>query len=1005
MVPMEILRQGSRKVVLFLLDLFVSPNADALYRTKLMVVGFESVGKTTVLDCLFPLTGTLATREGFFNVRKEYFFSLQGRLLRKYETPEAFAAAQDPLEELVLENREWTLEEPAEDKKGAFSVIITPTSAKKSSAKALELTADTKEKRAQWAERLRRVLFNAATHGIEIQHLELRPNRALPVTLPAMASGLAPPAALDLTVWDFAGQHDYYNNHHYFLSTRTVFLVLWKMSEGDKGLKGLEFWFRSLVVHVSSPATAAAASSSSSSKGRSFSVLVVGTFLDHPNVARGERAKRERVVRTLAADCGLESAEMRYHEVSSWTLENIPDVQNSIFTSALTHSYMGERVPKSYVIVERAIQELRGGRADLPIVDTALVLEKCRSYLFLDANVMQRALNLLTLWGECVYFDHPEELASTVVLEPRFLTKEVLGQLFNPRLVFFYKNGIIKHANLVHIWSAFKDRRDFTQIAVKLMALMQRFEVCFQLDDAAAVAADGDDPISASASADLLVSPSSSSLGSLPAPDISEPALLVPAATREKKDLAAFFEQSSIIPSLLPVKPASAAEAALLSQEERDKLVQFATLWPADLPHNQRVQVERVLRFNVVPAELVARLLVRLHPYIQRQMIWRHDVLLLKDKTQAWVQVTPASNRFVVTLRGSHRERCCALMDYIVGEVETVAANYSGVEWTQAIRSPNHSGTLIDLAEALADLTRDPEHRALVCPETRLPIKAEVLLAAAGLLDETRDAKASSSWWDFEFARAKGDRRDNLERWPVVEDGEIRDAELFAKLSTLFDFFQVDPNRITKAFALDNRNLRSAFEAARQSISQRHKDSPSLFRREDWREEEDADLRRTFLWHLADGVTRFRMPSFNDGARLPVVPAIQGTTEDAAWKVAENGFGTVATRDQGYFGKGMYFTSDFDYAANYARATPEGDALFMVSLVIPGNSYPVTEAPFLPNAPSKDQRVENPRGFYGKTCQSGYQSHYTLSKGGFFFFFRFCCLCCSSFTSFCLCVS
>ena len=46
---------------------------------------------------------------------------------------------------------------------------------------------------------------------------------------------------LELNVWDFGGQHEYYNNHHYFLSARSIFLVVWNVTEGDEGVKGLEF--------------------------------------------------------------------------------------------------------------------------------------------------------------------------------------------------------------------------------------------------------------------------------------------------------------------------------------------------------------------------------------------------------------------------------------------------------------------------------------------------------------------------------------------------------------------------------------------------------------------------------------------------------------------------------------------------------------------------------------------------------------------------------------------
>jgi len=35
-----------------------------------------------------------------------------------------------------------------------------------------------------------------------------------------------------------------------------------------------------------------------------------------------------------------------------------------------------------------------------------------------------------------------------------------------------------------------------------------------------------------------------------------------------------------------------------------------------------------------------------------------------------------------------------------------------------------------------------------------------------------------------------------------------------------------------------------------------------------------------------------------------MIPMIQGTIEDAAWKISKNGFGTVATSDEGFYGRG-----------------------------------------------------------------------------------------------------
>ena len=47
---------------------------------------------------------------------------------------------------------------------------------------------------------------------------------------------------------------------------------------------------------------------------------------------------------------------------------------------------------------------------------------------------MKRGLNLLHQWETCVYFDEPMELSNYVILKPEFLSKEVMGKIFDPTL-------------------------------------------------------------------------------------------------------------------------------------------------------------------------------------------------------------------------------------------------------------------------------------------------------------------------------------------------------------------------------------------------------------------------------------------------------------------------------------------------------------------------------------------------------------------------------------------
>ena len=106
-----------------------------------------------------------------------------------------------------------------------------------------------------------------------------------------------------------------------------------------------------------------------------------------------------------------------------------------------------------------------------------------------------------------------------------------------------------------------------------------------------------------------------------------------------------------------------------------------------------------------------------------------------------------------------------------------------------------------------------------------------------------------------------------------------------------------------------------------------------------------------------------------------MIPTIQGTSENGGFMIAKNGFGIVAKTDPGWYGQGIYFTTKKDYVEKYAQETPNG-RIYLINLVVTGNSYPVTEQPFdLPYNPSAPLP---PNSFVGKAPKAGYQSHYIV---------------------------
>ena len=198
MIPIDILKQGSKKIVEYKLDLFRSPDADPLFRTKLMVVGLESVGKTTILDCLFPLEGWAESQGKLKKTR--YWFKLQGKCLSKFY--DQGDAVPHKGRVTVLENREWTVSSVASE---YFVLKLAPS--KKIKGKEMQLYFPDKEIQEVWFARLKKVCMNEATLGIEIQSMEID-NAITQEYFKAKDDNNKGKGKLEMSVWDFAGQHD-----------------------------------------------------------------------------------------------------------------------------------------------------------------------------------------------------------------------------------------------------------------------------------------------------------------------------------------------------------------------------------------------------------------------------------------------------------------------------------------------------------------------------------------------------------------------------------------------------------------------------------------------------------------------------------------------------------------------------------------------------------------------------------------------------------------------------
>lgn len=91
--------------------------------------------------------------------------------------------------------------------------------------------------------------------------------------------------------------------------------------------------------------------------------------------------------------------------------------------------------------------------------------------------------------------------------------------------------------------------------------------------------------------------------------------------------------------------------------------------------------------------------------------------------------------------------------------------------------------------------------------------------------------------------------------------------------------------------------------------------------------------------------------------QIPVLPFVHGTNLNIARKICTTGFANLSTlvcsinssylkppQDDGYYGKGIYFSSYALYTFPYFKSKEQ--PAIILSWVVPGNVYPVTENPF-----------------------------------------------------------
>ena len=257
-----------------------------------------------------------------------------------------------------------------------------------------------------------------------------------------------------LHLWDFGGQEIYHATHQFFLTKRSLYVLVDDTRKDEKTVNDpvFSYWFQ--VVELF---------------GGGSPLLIIQN-------EKGDRSKQL----DLRGMQGRFDFIKESRAANLLTCRGLDEVRRAIEYHISRLPHVGEVLPKQWALIRRALEDLRWGSESEPGRDHISLEEYyalCRRH---DIPERERALFLsdyLHDLGAILHFKDNPLLRKIIILNNQWATDAVYKVLDNEPVKKQY--GLFTRRDLASIWSdeRYQDQQD------ELLALMEKFEICYQLSD------------------------------------------------------------------------------------------------------------------------------------------------------------------------------------------------------------------------------------------------------------------------------------------------------------------------------------------------------------------------------------------------------------------------------------------------------------------------------------------------------------------------------------------
>lgn len=244
-----------------------------------------------------------------------------------------------------------------------------------------------------------------------------------------------------LNLWDFGGQEIYHSTHQFFLTKRSIYILVWETRK-DEINSNLEYWLNLISL-----------------LGGESPILIVQNKVDSRKTELNTLELKERFENIFG-----------FYEISCLNNEGIEKFKSDLIRVVRNLPHLGDKLPKSWVEIKKSLREVNED-----FISYDRFLDHCKKFRIEGKRVEFIAEYLHDL-GLIIHHKNDFLLRDIVILNPEWATKSVYKLLDSPKII---KNkGRFNESQLVDFW-------DYEIYPIHkhphLLRLITKFELCFKI--------------------------------------------------------------------------------------------------------------------------------------------------------------------------------------------------------------------------------------------------------------------------------------------------------------------------------------------------------------------------------------------------------------------------------------------------------------------------------------------------------------------------------------------